>query len=109
MIRRAPSPRQVVLPDMLVAESLKKRWTYIAIAAIGQAAKEKDRFTAWTLSDEYGLMDPPNFRWWGLAFAQAHRNGLIEYAGFQESPRPSRARGVCRVWRARRPDLASQD
>ncbi|OZD05120.1 hypothetical protein CH275_12175 [Rhodococcus sp. 06-235-1A] len=94
---------------MPAADSLKKRWTYTALAAIGQAAREKARFTAWTLSDEYGLADPPNPRWWGLVFAQAHRNGLIEYAGFQESPRPSRSRGVCRVWRARRIDLGAAD
>ncbi|SNS55022.1 hypothetical protein SAMN05421642_103245 [Rhodococcoides kyotonense] len=94
-IRTSAPDRQLPLPEMPVA--LADTWPVDAEAAIAEMARRGIRFSAYDLT-ENGLPDPPNPRWWGVAFMAAHRAGIIEKAGVVESRRPSRAHGLCRMW-----------
>lgn len=94
-IRTTSPDRQLPLPEMSVVQI--DTWPADAEAAIIEMARRGTQFSAFDLT-ENGLSDPPNPRWWGVAFMAAHRAGLIEKAGVIESRRPSRAHGLCRMW-----------
>lgn len=57
-----------------------------------------DTFTADDIRTRVGAPDHQN--WPGIAFSSAHRQGIIEPAGFTTSTTKSRHRGVIRTWRA---------
>lgn len=78
-------------------------WRSCALAALHEAARTGQPFTAWTLTDVYGVPDPDSPNRWGALFTLAHRRGVIVPAGYAQSDRPSRAGGVCRQWCGRRP------
>jgi hypothetical protein len=67
------------------------------MAAIEAAALTGQPFDAFTLT-QAGLEAPPSPSMWGSLFREAARNKIIRLAGIHESERPSRSRGLCRVW-----------
>jgi hypothetical protein len=72
-------------------------WTAQALAAIEAAALAGEPFDAFSLTQR-GLPQPPHASMWGPLFRDAARAKIIQKAGVHESQRPSRARGLCRVW-----------
>lgn len=73
-------------------------WRDTAMPALRRLAETGREFEAFDLT-EAGVPDPENPNQWGALFQAAYRAGVIERVGFRESRRPSRARGLCRVWR----------
>lgn len=72
-------------------------WNAQALAAIEAAALTGKPFDAHTLTVA-GLPNPPHSNMWGSLFKEAARAKIIRKVGVHESERPSRARGLCRVW-----------
>ena len=72
-------------------------WTSQALAAIEAAALAGEPFDAFALTQR-GLPQPPSSSMWGPLFREAARAKIIRKVGVHESERPSRARGLCRVW-----------
>lgn len=72
-------------------------WTSQALAAIEAAALAGEPFDAFSLTQK-GLPLPPHHNMWGSLFRKAARAKIIRKVGSHESERPSRARGLCRVW-----------
>lgn len=72
-------------------------WTSQALAAIEAAALAGEPFDAFSLTKR-GLPNPPHSNMWGALFREAARAKIIKKFGSHESERPSRARGLCRVW-----------
>lgn len=72
-------------------------WSTQAFAALEAAALAGTPFDAFTLTQN-GLPQPPVSGMWGQLFKEAARAKLIQKAGVHESERPSRSRGLCRVW-----------
>ena len=72
-------------------------WTSQALAALEAAALAGKPFDAHTLTLG-GLPNPPHHGMWGSLFKEAARAKIIRKVGVHESERPSRARGLCRVW-----------
>lgn len=72
-------------------------WTSRALAAIEAAALAGEPFDAYALT-KGGLPQPPRSSMWGALFKDASRAKIIRKVGVHESERPSRSRGLCRVW-----------
>lgn len=72
-------------------------WTAQALAAIEAAALAGEPFDAYALTAA-GLEAPPSPSMWGQLFKEAARAKIIRKVGVHESERPSRSRGLCRVW-----------
>jgi hypothetical protein len=72
-------------------------WTTQALKVIESAALTGEPFDAYDLTS-WGLPNPPSSSMWGSLFREAARAKIIVKAGIHESQRPSRARGLCRVW-----------
>lgn len=72
-------------------------WTTQALAAIEAAALAGTPFDAHSLTVA-GLPNPPHSSMWGSLFRKAAQAKIIRKVGVHESERPSRARGLCRVW-----------
>lgn len=77
-------------------------WWSSAMLALEWLAQQGEPFDAYDLT-ELGVMDPDHPNRWGALFRAAHTAGAIIPVGFRESRRPSRAGGVCRVWRGVEP------
>lgn len=77
-------------------------WWSAAWRAIGWLADTRTDFTAWDVS-ELGVPEPDHGNRWGALFRAAATAGVIEPVGYGPSRRPTRAGGVCRVWRGRAP------
>ena len=73
-------------------------WRSTAERALSWLARDGMPFTAWDVS-ELGVPPPDDPHRWGALFRAAYTRGLIEPVGYQQSRRPSRAGGICRVWR----------
>lgn len=73
-------------------------WWDGAMRAVKHLAATGEPFDAWDVT-ELGVPDPDHPARWGALFTTARRAGLIVAVGYRESRRPSRAHGVCRVWR----------
>ena len=84
--------RPAVLEDLDAPD-----WTAQALAAIESAALAGEPFDAFALT-ERGLPLPPHSGMWGAVFKEAARTKIIRKVGVHESSRPSRSRGLCRVW-----------
>ena len=72
-------------------------WTSQALAALEAAALAGEPFDAYALTQR-GLPQPPHSSMWGSLFKEAARAKIIRKVGVHESERPSRSRGLCRVW-----------
>ena len=72
-------------------------WTSQALAALEAAALAGQPFDAHSLTIN-GLPNPPHSSMWGSLFKEAARAKIIRKVGVHESERPSRSRGLCRVW-----------
>lgn len=85
-----------------VANSADDWWRDTARRALADLAASGREFTAHDLT-EAGVPEPDHPNRWGSLFRQANTAGLIVPVGYRPSTRPSRAGGVCRVWRGRTP------
>lgn len=85
------------------AINARDRWSFnpamLAIKVLAVETFESGGvFEAYDATQRFGIeLDHPN-RWGGL-LSSAAAQGLIVRAGFTESRRPTRAGGLCRVWR----------
>lgn len=86
------SPREAALSN---ADSW---WSDCAWRALEWLAEAGYPFTAYDLT-ELGVPAPDHPARWGGLFSAAATAELIECVGYAESRRPSRSRGLCRVWR----------
>lgn len=75
-------------------------WWDGAMRAVVWLARCPGEFDAFDVT-ELGVPEPDHPARWGALFRAAATAGVIEPAGFHQSRRPSRAGGVCRVWRGR--------
>lgn len=73
-------------------------WWDCAMRAVAHLAASGEQFDAYDIT-KLGVPDPDHPARWGALFRSARAGGLIVPVGFRESCRPSRAGGVCRVWR----------
>lgn len=73
-------------------------WNVDALDLLVKVAESGTDFDANTLT-ERGLRQPPHPNMWGGLFQSAYKADIITPIGFRQSSRPSRAGGVCRIWR----------
>ena len=73
-------------------------WWKVAMRALKWLAATPGTFEAYDLS-LMGVPEPSSAHHWGALFSAAAKAGVIEHAGFTVSRRPTRAGGLCRVWR----------
>lgn len=91
-----PLPVESKLGDALT--NADSWWRDCAWRALEHLAATGRPFTAYDVT-ELGVPDPDHGNRWGGLFQAACKAGLIEPVGYAESRRPSRAGGVCRVWK----------
>lgn len=72
-------------------------WRDTAERALHWWAESGQEFTCYDLT-LLGVPDPDHPNRWGSLFAWAHAQGIVVPVGYQQSARPSRAGGVCRIW-----------
>lgn len=73
-------------------------WNADALDLLVKVAESGIDFDANTLTEK-GLRPPPASGMWGSLFRTAYAAHIITPIGFRQSTRPSRAGGVCRIWR----------
>lgn len=73
-------------------------WNADALDLLCTIAESGTDFDANTLTEQ-GLRPPPHSNMWGGLFQSAYKADIITPIGFRQSSRPSRAGGVCRIWR----------
>lgn len=73
-------------------------WNLDALHLLSRIAQSGADFDAYTLTEK-GLRPPPHTNMWGGLFQAAYKAQIITPIGFNQSRRPGRAGGVCRVWR----------
>lgn len=81
-----------------VHENADDWWRSSAEQALSWLARDGQPFSAFDIT-ELGVPDPDDSHRWGALFRAAYTRGQIEPVGYEQSRRPSRAGGVCRVWR----------
>lgn len=81
-----------------VLDDYDDAWNADALDLLVKVAESGADFDANTLT-ERGLRQPPHPNHWGSLFRSAYAAHIITPIGFRQSTRPSRAGGVCRIWR----------
>lgn len=74
-------------------------WNADGLTLIASLAETETVFDAYSLERDHGLRPPPHSNMWGSLFRSAYAAHIITPIGFRQSSRPSRAGGVCRIWR----------
>jgi hypothetical protein len=75
-------------------------WWSCAMTALKHLASLGTDFTAYDIT-EHGVPDPDNANRWGALFNAARKAEIVHAVGYQQSRRPGRSGGACRVWRGR--------
>ena len=74
-------------------------WLAGCLEAIRTLAASGRTFQAFDLITDTDLAEPERSSWWGSAFKQAQRDGLIVRAGYAPSKRPTVRGSACAEWR----------
>lgn len=78
----------------------ERPWWETAMGRLRAYAAAGIEFDAYDLT-KAGVPAPDHPNRWGALFNTAKAQGLIVHAGYHQSERPGRAKGVCAVWRGR--------
>jgi hypothetical protein len=73
-------------------------WLAGCLEAIEALALTGRTFQAYDLVLSTGLAEPERPAWWGAAFKEAQRRGLIVRAGYAPSKRPTVRGSACAEW-----------
>lgn len=99
-------------PDRTESPLTRDEWEVLVEPGFLTFAAERNKaadpaFTSFDAFKAKALPEPTNANWHGLFLARMHREGWLEYAGFDTSHRASSGGSALRRWAATERTLAS--